>query len=272
MKGTQVVAVALALLLAAPVVAAPQQPSPKPAAGTAGGDLATTQAKLSFGMGWQIGSQLRETGDMIAFETFLRGIKEGYEERESPVRQAELEELQKQFMQQMQAHMMQKAQVLGKENLQKAEAFLAANRKEKGVQATTSGLQYMVLKPGKGPRPKLTDSVSVHYEGKLLDGTVFDSSRERGKPAEFMLMQVIPGWSEGLQLMPVGSTYRFWIPPALAYGPRGTPGIPPNSLLVFEVELLSIEKEKPQPPGGGPIPGAPQIRERPRPGGGGGGR
>ena len=120
-------------------------------------------------------------------------------------------------------------------------AFLEANKAVEGVQVTESGLQYKVVKMGKGKKPSATDRVKVHYHGTLIDGKVFDSSVERGEPATFGLNQVIPGWTEGLQLMPVGSKFTFYIPSELAYGDRETGEIEPYSALIFEVELLSIE-------------------------------
>jgi len=127
-------------------------------------------------------------------------------------------------------------------NLEEGEAFLAHNSKRKEVITTQSGLQYEVLKEGSGPKPKATDEVTVHYHGTLIDGRVFDSSVERGQPASFPLNRVIPGWTEGLQLMSVGSKYKFYVPANLAYGQRPRPGsiIRPNMALIFEVELLSI--------------------------------
>ncbi|MFA6873461.1 MAG: FKBP-type peptidyl-prolyl cis-trans isomerase, partial [Bacteroidaceae bacterium] len=120
--------------------------------------------------------------------------------------------------------------------------FMAENKSKDGVITTESGIEYKVEKEGNGPKPKATDKVKVHYVGTLLDGTEFDSSVKRGQPATFNLSQVIPGWTEGIQLMPVGSKYTFWIPSELAYGDHGTQGIKPGSTLKFEVELLSIEK------------------------------
>ncbi|MBR1808380.1 MAG: FKBP-type peptidyl-prolyl cis-trans isomerase [Paludibacteraceae bacterium] len=122
------------------------------------------------------------------------------------------------------------------------ELFLEENKKRPEVTTTESGLQYEVLKQGKGKKPAATDKVKVHYHGTLTDGTVFDSSVDRGEPAEFYLNQVIAGWTEGLQLMPVGSKYKFYIPQELGYGSRAAGSIPPYSALIFEVELLSIEK------------------------------
>ncbi len=128
------------------------------------------------------------------------------------------------------------------ENKVAGEQFLTENALKEGVKTTESGLQYEVIKMGKGKKPQVTDVVSVHYTGTLIDGTVFDSSIERGKPTEFGLNQVIAGWTEGLQLMPVGSKFRFYIPQELAYGEQQKPGIPPYSVLIFDVELLSIVK------------------------------
>ena len=121
-------------------------------------------------------------------------------------------------------------------------AYLSAHKDKPGVHTTASGLQYEVLTEGTGPKPTAADTVAVHYEGKLLDGTVFDSSIARGQPAVFPLGQVIPGWTEGVQLMHTGSKYRFTIPPELGYGARGAGGvIPPNAVLVFDIELLGVQ-------------------------------
>jgi FKBP-type peptidyl-prolyl cis-trans isomerase len=131
---------------------------------------------------------------------------------------------------------------------EKGEKFLAENAKKEGVVTTASGLQYEVITEGQGAQPAATDEVTVHYHGTFIDGNVFDSSVERGTPSTFPLNGVIKGWTEGVQLMKVGSKYRFFIKPELAYGPQGRQGIPPHSVLIFEVELISItEKEMPKP-------------------------
>ena len=141
----------------------------------------------------------------------------------------------------LQAFMARQQGAAGEKNRSEGAAFLAANRSQKGVLTTPSGLQYMVLREGSGARPLASDTVRVNYEGKLLDGTVFDSSYERGEPVEFPLNRVIAGWTEGVALMPVGAKYRFWIPSDLAYGPGGSPPrIGPNATLTFDVELLGI--------------------------------
>ena len=135
----------------------------------------------------------------------------------------------------------QKEKDQAEKNIREAEEFLAANRKKVGVTETPTGLQYEVIENAEGPKPNRTSKVRVHYTGTLLTGSVFDSSVQRGEPAEFGLNQVIPGWTEGLQLMSEGAKYRFFIPARLAYGERGAPGaIPPNAALIFEVELLKI--------------------------------
>ena len=148
------------------------------------------------------------------------------------------------FTQQMQAKLQADAAASAGRNQAEGAAFLAKNKLVKGVFTTPSGLQYMVLRQGAGPRPLPSDRVRVNYHGTLLDGTVFDSSYDRGQPAEFALNEVIPGWTEGVAMMPVGGKYRFWIPGELAYGAKGTPGGPigPNATLVFDVELMAIMK------------------------------
>jgi FKBP-type peptidyl-prolyl cis-trans isomerase len=156
---------------------------------------------------------------------------------------AEADQTRAAFGQKMQAKMEAKAAAAGQENLKAGQAFLAENGKKPGVRTTASGLQYQVLRQGSGPTPQKTDKVRVTYRGTLLDGTEFDSTAKHGgEPVEFMLAQVIPGWSEGVALMPVNSKYRFWIPSNLAYGPNGQDPIGPNSTLVFDVELLGIVK------------------------------
>jgi FKBP-type peptidyl-prolyl cis-trans isomerase FkpA/FKBP-type peptidyl-prolyl cis-trans isomerase FklB len=145
----------------------------------------------------------------------------------------------------MQAKQMAKMEEEAKKNIAAGDAFLAQNAKKPGVQTTASGLEYQVLTQGTGAKPQATDMVRVNYKGMLLDGKTFDSSYDRGEPATFPLNQVVPGWQEGIALMPVGSKYKFWIPSKLGYGEKGTPGgpIPPNATLVFEVELLDIAKQ-----------------------------
>ena len=133
--------------------------------------------------------------------------------------------------------------LMAETELETGEAFLKENAKKEGVKTTASGLQYKVLKEGEGKSPKATDTVKVHYKGTLIDGKEFDSSYKRGEPIEFPLNRVIPGWTEGVQLMKEGAKYQFTIPSKIGYGERGTPGgpIPPNATLIFEVELIQVK-------------------------------
>jgi FKBP-type peptidyl-prolyl cis-trans isomerase len=147
--------------------------------------------------------------------------------------------IQNQIMYRQQEKMLE----LQNENLAKANAFLEENGKKDGVMTTASGLQYRIVKEGDGPMPTATSSVTVHYTGSLMDGTEFDSSRRRGQPATFSVTGVIEGWTEGLQLMKVGSVFEFYIPPSLGYGQNGNQRIPPNALLIFEVELLEVTSD-----------------------------
>jgi FKBP-type peptidyl-prolyl cis-trans isomerase len=167
----------------------------------------------------------------------LKGLKDGLAGN-AALNDQEMQEAMMGLQKDMQA----KVAELGTKSKKEGEDFLAANKSKQGIKATTSGLQYKVIKEGSGPKPKSTDVVKVHYRGTLLDGTEFDSSYKRGEPVEFPLDQVIKGWTEGLQLMTVGSKYQLFIPAALAYGEPGNRGIPPNSTLIFEVELLEIVK------------------------------
>jgi FKBP-type peptidyl-prolyl cis-trans isomerase len=165
---------------------------------------------------------------------------------------AALMQLQKEMQEKQQA----KAAAEGDANKKEGEAFLAANKGKEGVVTLPSGLQYKILTPGTGPKPTATDSVVCNYKGTLINGTEFDSSYKRGEPATFPVTGVIKGWTEALQLMPVGSKWQLFIPSDLAYGARGTPGGPigPNATLIFEVELMSI-KDKNPPPDKVPAPG-----------------
>jgi len=172
----------------------------------------------------------------------LQAMRDSFAQSQPLLSQQEAEQTMQAFMAGKQAEMTRKQASVGADNRAEGAAFLTKNKSEKGVVTTPSGLQYMVLRQGSGQRPTRDSRVRVNYEGKLLDGTVFDSSYQRGEPAEFGLSQVIPGWTEGVSLMPVGAKYRFWIPSSLAYGPSGTQGGPigPDATLTFDVELMGI--------------------------------
>lgn len=157
---------------------------------------------------------------------------------------------------------MKKQQEAAEENKKKGSEYLEKNKSAEGVKVTASGLQYKVEKEGDGKTPVKTDTVKAHYKGTLVDGTQFDSSYDRGQPAEFPVQGVIPGWSEALQMMKVGSKYKLFVPPELAYGASGRPGIPANSVLVFEVELIDIVKADGGKPAAPAAPAAPAKKAK----------
>jgi FKBP-type peptidyl-prolyl cis-trans isomerase FkpA len=199
-------------------------------------DMADERAKTSYAIGLVIGSDLKTTGLELDYAAVAGGLQAALEGGEAFTTEEAIEIVQAAFQKVME----QQAEESRQQELQ----FLAENSGREGVFSTESGLQYEVIAQGTGERPRETDTVIVHYEGALTDGTIFDSSYEREETAEFPLNQVIPGWAEGLLLMNAGSTYRFYIPSALAYGDRGVGQIiPPYSTLVFKVELLEIAGE-----------------------------
>ncbi|MCK4546388.1 MAG: FKBP-type peptidyl-prolyl cis-trans isomerase [Candidatus Eisenbacteria sp.] len=197
--------------------------------------------KSSYALGMDFGSYVKGMPVDIDLASLLQGLKDTVEERECLLTQEEMSTVMMEFQQKVQEEGAKKRDGLSKTNIEEGRKFLEANKTADGVVTTESGLQYTVITEGDGPKPKATDVVSVHYLGTLLDGTEFDSSYKRGEPAGFQLDKVIPGWTEGVQLMSVGSKYRFFIPSELAYGERGGGQIiGPNATLIFEVELLSI--------------------------------
>ncbi|MEQ8785669.1 MAG: FKBP-type peptidyl-prolyl cis-trans isomerase [Pirellulaceae bacterium] len=190
--------------------------------------------EASYALGLQIGENLKAAGFKLDLALLAKGLADVLEEGGKP--QLEPEAAQAVIRQYHQELTMQAAA----ENKKKGEEYLAANKKKEGVKTLESGLQYKVLKSGTGASPKLSDEVTTHYAGTLIDGTKFDSSYDRGQPATFPVGGVIKGWTEALQLMKVGDKWQLYVPAELAYGEDGRPGIPPNSVLVFDVELLSI--------------------------------
>ena len=206
------------------------------------GGLDTERKQVSYVIGMQIGDSLKGAKDDIDLDTLFKAVRGTLDGKEPLLSQEEAMQVMQAFSMRMQARQMEEFAASGEANAKEGEAFLAANAGKEGVQTTASGLQYQVLSEGSGPKPTAGDTVRVHYRGTLLDGETFDDSYARGEPVEFALAQVVPGWQEGLQLMPVGSKYRLWIPGKLGYGEQGTPGGPigPNATLVFEVELLDI--------------------------------
>ena len=199
--------------------------------------------KLSYALGIGIGSQLAGMGAKeLNIDDFAQAIKDVISGSELKVDNAEAQTLVQNFFQEQEAKQQAAAAEVGKAAKAAGEAFLAENGKKDGVVTLPSGLQYQVLKEGDGKKPSATDQVVCHYEGTLIDGTVFDSSYQRNQPATFGLNQVIAGWTEGVQLMQEGAKYRFFIPYNLAYGERGAGAqIPPFAALVFDVELIEVK-------------------------------
>jgi FKBP-type peptidyl-prolyl cis-trans isomerase len=196
----------------------------------------------SYMIGMDVAKSLEPIKDEVDMAALTQAIETVFAGKPTKLTAEEAEKIRAEFSQKMQAKMAAKAAAEGQNNLREGQAFLAANKSKPGVRETASGLQYQVLRQGSGPTPSATDTVRVHYKGTLLNGKTFDSSYDRGEPVEFALNQVIPGWTEGVALMPVNSKYKLWIPSKLAYGPNGQPPIGANSTLVFEVELLGIVK------------------------------
>ena len=270
------------LLVAAAVAAGAQQsgqtmqkpaekPMPQtaqPAQPNAAGQSQSLEDKASYIIGYNLGRQLKNNDIKANMDLILKGLQDGTSGGQAMMTDEEMQSTMQAFQQQVQTAQEAKQKALGEKNKSEGEAFLAKNKARQGVKTTASGLQYEVLKEGTGPMPKPTDTVTVNYKGTLMDGSTFDSSYDRGEPATFVLNQVIPGWTEGVQLMKVGSKYKFYIPAALGYGERGAGNvIGPNAPLVFEVELLSIGQPE-APKGaeeGGAQPQKPATTAKPAP-------
>ncbi len=204
-------------------------------------DLDTDEKKLGYIIGMDIGKSLREQGTDVDLDSLIEAISATYKGEELALTDEEAAAIRKEYVEKRQAEQQQVSAAAGADNLAEGQKFLAENISKEGVQTTESGLQYKVLTMGEGAKPAATNTVKVHYRGTLLDGTEFDSSYARNEPISFALDRVIKGWTEGVQLMPVGSKFIFYIAPDLAYGAAGGGPIPPNSTLIFEVELLDIE-------------------------------
>jgi FKBP-type peptidyl-prolyl cis-trans isomerase len=208
--------------------------------------LETLKQKGSYIMGHQQGQSLkmRKLDTEMDMDAFLQGFKDSLK-GVSQIEEKDKQEIFREYFQGVRERMEEKQKVLGEKNKAEGEQFLKDNAQKEGVTVTASGLQYIVLKEGTGPKPTSTDTVEVHYAGTLIDGTEFDSSIKRGEPIKFPLNRVIKGWTEGLQLMSAGAKYKFFIPSDLGYGTRGQGDkIGPNAVLIFEVELLGFEASK----------------------------
>jgi FKBP-type peptidyl-prolyl cis-trans isomerase FklB len=201
--------------------------------------LTNLKDKISYVIGRDMAENLRKQGIEIEAEAFVQGMKDVVSGKPSALSPDEVQ----QAMMALQQNMSQKQQGKGADNKKAGEDFLAQNKSKEGVKTLPSGLQYQILQPGNGKSPSRTDKVTTHYHGTLIDGTVFDSSYERGQPATFPVSGVIAGWTEALQLMQEGAKWRLYIPSDLAYGARGAGSdIGPNTALIFDVELISVNK------------------------------
>jgi FKBP-type peptidyl-prolyl cis-trans isomerase len=201
-----------------------------------------TQAqKLGYIIGMDIGASLQQQGSEIDLDSLFEAISATYKGEATALTPEEAATIRESFIADRRAEAEVDRGSQATTNAAEGDKFLLENRVKEGVVVTESGLQYEVLEMGDGPKPAATDKVKVHYRGTLLNGEEFDSSYARGEPISFALNQVIPGWTEGVQLMPVGSKFMFYVPPGLAYGPAGGGPIGPNATLVFQVELLGIE-------------------------------
>jgi FKBP-type peptidyl-prolyl cis-trans isomerase FklB len=250
--------VVMALASVFVVAAAAQEPVPPgksrqgakaPVKTDGSGLFKSAKERKSYVMGFDIATSLRRTGYETAdidVNTLFRGFSDGLDGRP----QMSTEEI-RQTMELLQTELATRQKEMFKaesdKNKREAKEFFAANVKKTGIKTTKSGLQYKVLAEGTGPTPKATDTVKTHYHGTFLNGRVFDSSVERGEPFQLPVNQFVPGWREALQMMKVGSKWQLFVPSELAYGEGGTDMIPPNAALVFELELLDIVKEPPQP-------------------------
>lgn len=226
----QIMAAGLVVMTSAALVACKEPKKPE-----------TADARAAYTLGYMTGASSVSRVPNLDTKAFNAGFQDAYAKKEPVLNEEEMKQAMAAFEQRMrmEAEMAQKKNAIHAQT--EGATFLAANAKKPGVKTTASGLQYEVIKEGSGPRPSASSTVKVHYEGTLVDGTVFDSSRQRGEPVELPLNGVIPGWTEGLQLMSKGARYRLTVPAKLGYGDQGAGPIPPGSVLVFDVELLDFK-------------------------------
>ena len=201
----------------------------------------TEKEKYGYMVGMDVARSIGQIKDEVDTAAVVQALQTSLKGEKTTLTDAEAVAVRQEFMQKLQGRQVAKMKDEADKNQKEGDAFLAKNKDKPRVKVTASGLQYEVVKQGTGPKPKATDVVKVDYTGTKIDGTKFDSSVDRGQPATFPLNQVVPGWTEGLQLMPVGSEYKFYIPGKLAYGERGPAQIGPNATLVFSVKLIDIE-------------------------------
>jgi FKBP-type peptidyl-prolyl cis-trans isomerase FklB len=204
-------------------------------------DLTTPEARASYSLGHKIGSDFKAQQIVVDPDLLVRGLKDALNDKTPALTEEQRREALGALQKRVAGRQQMVKNQLADKNLWEGRAFLNKNRQKPGVISSATGLQYKIIEPGAGRRPGLQDRVTVHYRGRLLDGTEFDSSYKRGKPATFAVQGVIPGWTEALQMMKPGAKWQLFIPPELAYGKKGTPTIEPNSTLIFDVELLEVK-------------------------------
>ncbi|GAN22931.1 TPA: macrophage infectivity potentiator Mip [Legionella pneumophila] len=205
--------------------------------------LATDKDKLSYSIGADLGKNFKNQGIDVNPEAMAKGMQDAMSGAQLALTEQQMKDVLNKFQKDLMAKRTAEFNKKADENKVKGEAFLTENKNKPGVVVLPSGLQYKVINPGNGVKPGKSDTVTVEYTGRLIDGTVFDSTEKTGKPATFQVSQVIPGWTEALQLMPAGSTWEIYVPSGLAYGPRSVGGpIGPNETLIFKIHLISVKK------------------------------
>jgi len=232
-KKTAMPLIAASLLFSSASVLAEDKPAAK---------FEDKQAKVSYALGVMFAQRIKNEFEDLNLEQFSNGLSSAYNGEPQILSDQEVGQVLNDYQREMQQKRIAEIQELSDKNKKEGEAFLAKNKEQEGVVTLESGLQYKVLTEGKGTQPGATDMVTVHYTGSLINGEVFDSSVERGQPAVFPVNGVIAGWTEALQLMPAGSKWQLFIPADLAYGPNGNRSIGPNETLLFDVELIKVEK------------------------------
>lgn len=231
---------ATALFLVIPPVAVAQEEGPDER-----GKPETMDDQFSYGIGLNLGRNIKEQGVELQVEFFVKGLQDGLSGAQPLLSDEEFRAAMTAYQEKLVAAQQERRSILAEANKKEGEAFLAANREREGVVTLESGLQYEVVQEGSGAIPKATDRVTVDYRGTLVDGTVFDSSYDRGEPITLPVTGIIDGWSEALQLMKTGSHWKLFIPPELAYGEQGAgAAIGPSATLIFDVELLAIAGEQ----------------------------
>ncbi|MCP5207746.1 MAG: FKBP-type peptidyl-prolyl cis-trans isomerase [Hahellaceae bacterium] len=204
--------------------------------------LQTDEQKVGYSFGMMLGKRMVSDTPELDINAFVQGIKDGFSGQSPLLTETQINEVIQGFQVKQREVQMAKFEKIAEDNKIQGSAFLAENKGKDGVKTTASGLQYRIIKAGTGVKPSASDTVKVHYEGSLINGTVFDSSIKRGEPVSFPVGGVIKGWTEALQIMPEGSKWQLFIPSDLAYGPGGNRNIGPNEVLLFDVELLEVQK------------------------------